>query len=161
MNEMGLRDPKTVVKEGFDRVFKAVRISGLGKMKAERILKLSEFLASNEDFLEKICVKGEEARKELMKLEGIGPKTADVFLLTYCGIPAFPVDRHISRVTQRVAGKKMKYDEISAFWKEKLPREMLGEAHLKLINIGRKYCRPINPRCDICPLKEFCASRRK
>ncbi|MGB9726014.1 MAG: endonuclease III domain-containing protein [Fervidicoccaceae archaeon] len=160
LEKLGLTEPTSIVNAGLEKVLQAVQVSGLGKIKAERIMKLSEFLLERRDFLEKICEKGEKARDELMQLRGIGPKTADVFLLIYCGIPTFPVDRHINRVTERIVGKKMSYDETSAFWKEKVPPEKYREAHLKLIFVGRKYCRPANPRCEFCPFNKSCSSSK-
>lgn len=157
IEEIGLVDPESVLKAGYEKLFDAVSISGLGRAKAESILSLASLLKEDPKFLERVCEKGERGREELLKLRGIGKKTADVFLLVGCGFPSFPVDRHIARVTERIAGKKMRYDEISSFWRSALPEEKLVEYHLKLISLGRSICRPRNPKCEECPLNEYCA----
>jgi len=161
LEERGLTAPERVAAAGEEAVFEAVRISGLGKIKAERILSLSKFLLERKTFFEDICRDRERARQELLKLRGIGQKTADVFLLVYCGHETFPVDRHILRVTERIAGRKMSYEEASSFWKERLLPEEYEESHLKLIEIGRKYCRPRSPLCKSCPLRGGCSTGRK
>ncbi|MGC8557085.1 MAG: endonuclease III domain-containing protein [Fervidicoccus sp.] len=137
-----------------------IRISGLYKSKAETIKRLAGFLSKDELFLKNLCKKPpEEARRELTSIKGIGKKTADLFLSVYCNMPLFPVDRHIKRVTERLLDKEMDYEEVSQFWREVLDRNLLKEAHYKLIYVGRKFCRPKGEKCDLCPLADICRWR--
>ncbi|MEM3639852.1 MAG: hypothetical protein QXL07_04765 [Fervidicoccaceae archaeon] len=160
MEKYGMTSPEAILKAGYQKVLEAVYPSGMGKIKARRILNISQIVLENGDFLEKVCELGEKGKELLMQLEGVGLKTADVFMISYCNYPSFPVDRHIARITERIVGRKMKYEEISNFWKEKLGASDYKIAHMKLIAIGRDICRKRNPKCGMCPLREFCASKR-
>ena len=89
-----------------DEVIEAVRIAGLGNQKGPRIQKALQEIMEHTggsldlEFLRDKTV--EEARKWLMGIKGVGPKTAAIVLLFSMGIPAFPVDTHIYRVTGRL-----------------------------------------------------------
>ncbi len=139
----------------------AIRISGMHRIKTRTIKELAKACIQGLD-LNAICREDvDEARRKLMSVRGIGRKTADVYLASYCGMNVFPVDRHILRVTRRVLGNnKIGYNEASAFWTEFFKKENLYEMHLRMIEIGREYCKPRRPKCWLCPLKEFCRSRK-
>lgn len=100
----------------------------------------------------------ERARRLLLSLPGVGEKTADVVLVNL-GLPAFPVDTHITRIAKRW-GIGNRYGQISKWFMERVTPERYLEIHLKLIQFGRYICRARNPRCDVCPIGERCPSYR-
>ncbi|RDV82307.1 endonuclease III domain-containing protein [Ammonifex thiophilus] len=98
-----------------------------------------------------------EARRRLLKLPGVGPKTADVLLL-HLGHPLFPVDTHIARITNRLSwAKGSRYEEIQKVWMELFSPKDYQEVHLRLIQWGREVCRARTPRCFTCFLRICCS----
>jgi endonuclease-3 len=99
-----------------------------------------------------------EARAWLTQFNGIGPKTASIVMLFSLGIPAFPVDTHVHRVTGRLGlrPEKMTADECHAYFEKLFPPETFYAAHLNLIQHGREVCHARNPKCELCPLTRQC-----
>ena len=136
--------------------------AGLGPTKGKRIHDLLSLTYQNgREDLDDLCKVGRaQAYEHLMSIKGVGPKTASCVLLFSCGIPAFPVDTHIYRVTGRLrllpkGADRIKAHEILADYFE--PEHYL-ELHLNLIRLGRQICRSGKPDCSICPLEEICPS---
>ena len=100
-----------------------------------------------------------ETMEELIKLPGIGRKSANVILGNAFGIPGFPVDTHVNRVLNRlgvtdsgnpeVIEKEVCQNIDSRYW--------TNFSHL-LINHGRKHCPARNYNCTACPLKNCCST---
>ncbi|HHW03045.1 MAG TPA: endonuclease III [Thermoanaerobacterales bacterium] len=99
--------------------------------------------------------------EKLVKLPGVGRKTANVILANAFGIPAFAVDTHVYRLAHRL-GLSDKKDVLGVEkdLMKKVPRELWIKAHHWLIYHGRRVCRAINPKCAACPLKDLCPSVR-
>jgi endonuclease III len=99
-----------------------------------------------------------EAREELMKLPGVGEKTADVVLLFNAGKQVIPVDRHIARISRRLGlvSNNADYDTIRLTLEDATAPENYLDAHIKLIQFGRDVCRALNPRCITCPISHIC-----
>ena len=102
------------------------------------------------------------ADKELlMKLPGVGGKTANVVLSVGFNIPALAVDTHVFRVANRLGlanGKTPEQveEQLCAI----IPRQLWAEAHHWLIWHGRKICTAQKPACDGCPLAELCPAHK-
>jgi len=101
-------------------------------------------------------------REELVKLPGVGRKTANVVLNVVFGQPTIAVDTHIFRVSNRTglaAGKTPEQVE------EKLllviPKEYLRHAHHWLVLHGRYVCKARKPACPSCIVRDLCADREK
>lgn len=79
---------------------------------------------------------------ELMTLPGVGRKTANVVLSVGFDQPTFPVDTHISRVTQKfnMVPEGATPNQIEKIMKEKLPKELWSQAHLSVLHFGRYQC---------------------
>ncbi len=134
-----------------------IRPAGLYQRRAQTIKKLAEVF--DERKVRKIFeMPVEKARLELMKLPGVGEKTADVILMFYAKKPTIPVDTHISRVSKRIGivSDRARYNEIREALMSIFPQKHYIEAHLYLIALGREYCKARNPKCDICPIKHIC-----
>ena len=95
---------------------------------------------------------------ELVKLPGVGRKTANVVLAVGFKIPSIPVDTHVYRTSYRLGFRKSKDDLITCEEKLKryLPQSKWIDAHHQLILFGREYCKSQNPQCENCPLKNYC-----
>ena len=98
------------------------------------------------------------ARDWLTSIDGIGKKTASVLLLFSFGMPLMPVDRHVERVAQRVGliGPKYSADDAHDLFLALLEPDQMYEAHVNLIQHGRKVCHAQRPDHDACPLKPRC-----
>ena len=104
----------------------------------------------------------EDARAYLLSLPGVGQKTAACTLLFAFGMPAFPVDTHIHRVSKRLAflGEKTTADQAHAILGHAIPDELTHDFHLLLILHGRRTCHPRRPECGVCVLRDGCPSRQ-
>ncbi len=156
---IGRVDPEKIEKLSLKELEEALRPAGLYRQKARVIKKVASLLGGGR--LNLILEKDlEEARRELISLPGVGPKTADV-LLSVTGRSTIAVDRHITRVAVRLGlSESDNYEEIRRSLMELFDPNDYLKAHLLLIKLGRVYCRPKNPRCDECPLRDVCEYAR-
>ncbi len=95
----------------------------------------------------------------LLALPGIGPYTARAVLAFAFELDVAVVDTNIARVYARVAGERLTPKRVQAAADDALP---IGDAwtwNQCLMDLGATLCRPANPRCDACPLRESCAWR--
>ena len=99
------------------------------------------------------------SHKELIKLPGVGNKTANVFLIELEGDNRMAVDTHVFRVSHRLGItdaktiKETEKDLIEAF------KTDLNELHQAFVLFGRYICRAKNPKCEKCFVPEFCISK--
>ena len=100
------------------------------------------------------------ARDWLMKLPGVGPKTAAVVMSFALGMPAFPVDTHIHRLSKRLGliEEKTTADAAHEIMEGKVPPELRFQLHMQLITHGRQICKARRPLCGECPLSPGCPS---
>ncbi|MCG0275472.1 MAG: endonuclease III [Thermosediminibacteraceae bacterium] len=128
-----------------------IKECGLFRNKSKNIIEASRII------LEKYGGRVPDEFEELIKLPGVGRKTANVILANAFGKPAFAVDTHVFRVARRLGisdGKdplKVEEDLTS-----KVPKEYWIKAHHWLINHGRRICTARKPNCENCFLKDFC-----
>lgn len=156
--------PKALAEADEKEIEEAIRIGGLYRNKSRVIKELScvivEKFDGRLDFIYSLPL--EEARKLLMALPGIGPKTADVVLLFCANKPVLPVDTHVNRVSKRLvlAASNADYERIQlALESLYSPKDYLA-THLLLIRLGRKYCKAKNPLHESCPLNMLCPSAK-
>jgi endonuclease-3 len=99
-----------------------------------------------------------DEREALMKLPGVGRKTANVVLSNAFGVPAIAVDTHVQRVANRLGLVKAKEPlETERQLMAVIPREEWSAAHHWLILHGRRVCHARNPFCTGCPLNHLCS----
>jgi endonuclease III len=126
---------------------KAKHLAGLGKMLVEQFN--SEVPSTVE---------------ELVKLPGVGRKTANVIVSVIWNQPAMAVDTHVFRVSKRLGlvDKKAKTPlEVEKELVANLPQDLIAKAHHWLILHGRYICVARRPKCEECPLTHFCAFYQK
>ena len=99
---------------------------------------------------------------ELVKLPGVGRKTANVLVSVLFNIPAIAVDTHVFRVSNRLGlGRGKTPDEVEAKLKKAIPMDKWSAAHHWIIWHGRKICKARKPLCGECPLAQVCPSAGK
>ena len=147
-------------------VIEAIKIAGLGQTKGPRMQEALRHITTERgrlelDFLREMSV--EEAKAWLTAMDGIGPKTAAIILLFSLGMPAFPVDTHVHRVSRRLGlipvqtSREKAHELLEAL----LPPETYYAFHLNLIQHGREVCQARKPRCELCTLRDLCDDYRK
>lgn len=99
-----------------------------------------------------------EARDWLTGIDGIGRKTASIVLLFCFGMPLMPVDRHVERVSKRIGllPPRATADQAHDYFLALLRPDQVYEAHVNLIQHGRKVCQARVPRHEICPVAVRC-----
>jgi endonuclease-3 len=139
----------------------AIRSGGLAKAKAKAILGALARLREERggyslDFLRGMPLPA--AREVLTSFPGVGVKTANIVLLFSFGLPAFPVDTHILRVTKRLGlvPAAATLAKAAILLEPHVETGDHGPLHLNLIRLGREVCKPRNPLCAGCPLLPVC-----
>jgi endonuclease-3 len=142
-------------------VIEAIRSAGLSNQKWPRIQAALRYLTETQghitlDFLADMDVA--QAKAWLTGINGIGPKTAAIILLFAFGKPAFPVDTHVHRVTQRLGliGPQTSAEQAHEELEKIIPPEQFLAAHLNIIRHGREVCHARHPNCEECPLTVYC-----
>lgn len=138
----------------------SIRSGGLYNLKSKRIKEFSKAVLEKfgGDLTRLTKLPKEQAREKLLELPGIGPKTTDVWL-AYCGDHGvMAVDTNVNRVAKRlgIVSPKANYEEIRTALEKIIPTEQMIREHELLVRLGRDYCKPKNPLCDICPVTKFC-----
>lgn len=143
--------PNDLAKADVKDVEKIIKSVGLYKNKTRNIIKTAKILVK--DFSGKVP----DTREKLMKLSGVGRKTANVVLIKAFGKNAMPVDTHVFRVSNRIglanANTTQKTEEQLV---KIIPQKYLGASHFWLILHGRKICKARKPLCRLCKVKVYC-----
>lgn len=148
-----LNSPEKMLAFGQENLETAIRDCGLFRSKAQNLIATCKIVINEYD--------GEVPAKfdDLLKLPGVGRKTANVLLSTLFGIPAIAVDTHVFRVANRLklaVGKNPL--EVEQELMKIVPRKDWADAHHWLIWHGRKICKARNPLCSQCPVASLCPS---
>ncbi len=143
-----------------------IAIAGLANQKGPAIQNALQkvFEERGEYDLEWLAEKNpDEARDWLVKLKGVGPKTASIVMVFSLGMPAFPVDTHIYRVSGRIGlrPKEFNVEKTHAYFLEIGDPECFGPLHLTLIDLGRQICHARKPECPRCPVNDLCQYEEK
>ncbi len=139
---------KELSKISVGTIYKIIKPCGLGPQKSRAISKLSKILNKEHDG------KVPESFEDLEKLPGVGHKTASVVMSQGFGHPAFPIDTHIHRLSQRwglTNGKNVVQTEKDL--KKLFPKKSWNKLHLQIIYYGREYCTAkscYGLECEIC-----------
>jgi endonuclease III len=138
-----------------------IRPGGLANQKAPRLQSTLRFIREERgdyslEFLGEMSAL--DARAWLTQIDGIGKKTASVLLLFCFGLPLMPVDRHVDRVSHRIGlmPPKATADDAHDLYLAMLEPDEMYEAHVNLIQHGRKICHARRPDCAACPLRPRC-----
>lgn len=156
--EKRFRGISDVAEADVKAIGKAIKPAGLWRQKAPRIKSIAQQLLMMGGLERVLSLPYEEARALLSSMKGIGPKTADVFLMFARRDQVFPIDTHIFKIMRRlgVAGEKEGYESLKKKLESITPPERRMQAHLALIEFGRKICRARSPRCESCFLLDVC-----
>ncbi|MGB4057961.1 MAG: endonuclease III [Alphaproteobacteria bacterium] len=148
--------PEKMLALGLDQLKKHIKTIGLFNTKAKNVIALSQKLVDEYDG------KIPSTRDDLMKLPGVGRKTANVVLNVAFGQPTMAVDTHIFRVGNRTGLAPGKTPEdVEEKLVKKIPKEFALHAHHWLILHGRYTCKARTPLCEQCPVYDLCEFKQK
>ena len=147
--------PEKILSLGQSKLEEIIKPCGLSRSKAKHIVETSKILLENyggevpSDF------------DELIKLPGVGRKTANVVTSVAFKNPAIAVDTHVFRLANRMKLAEGKTPlEVELGLQKNIPREKWTDTHHRLIRHGREICKARNPKCDVCPLSKVCPSSK-
>jgi endonuclease-3 len=150
------KDPNGLSSAKQEDVERLINKVGFYKVKAERVIQAARII--KEHYGGNVPVNADD----LMKIPGVGRKTANVVLADSMGIPAIAVDTHVFRISRRIglsSGKRP--DEVESDLMRIIPKKLWLGFNPVMVEFGKKICRPINPKCDICNITKFCNFYRK
>jgi endonuclease-3 len=148
--------PEKMLALGEEKVGEHIKTIGLWRNKAKNVIALSEALIRDHGSLVP------DNRDDLVKLPGVGRKTANVVLSMAFGQPTMAVDTHIFRLGNRLGlapGKTP--DQVEQKLLKTIPEPYLYHAHHWLILHGRYVCKARKPECERCIISDLCKSPEK
>lgn len=144
-----------------EKIIEAIRPAGLGNQKGKRIKAVLQQISTEHHRLDLDFLadwERERVHEYLLGFNGVGYKTAAIVMQFSLGIPAFPVDTHIYRVTGRfgIRPQNMKVEDCHIYMEELFAPDQYQAGHLNIIRLGREICQARKPQCAICPLNQRC-----
>ncbi|WCK52767.1 endonuclease III [Aneurinibacillus sp. Ricciae_BoGa-3] len=151
------KTPEDYLSVPLEELEQDIRSIGLFRNKAKNIQKLCRLL------IDEYHGNIPEEHSELVKLPGVGRKTANVVVSTAFGVPAIAVDTHVERVSKRLAIARWKDTpiQVEETLMKKVPRDEWSITHHRMIFFGRYHCKAQNPQCPVCPLLDMCREGKK
>ncbi|MBU0668741.1 MAG: endonuclease III [Alphaproteobacteria bacterium] len=148
--------PEQMLELGEDGLKQHIKTIGLFNSKAKNVIALSRLLV--EEFGSAVP----DTREDLVRLPGVGRKTANVVLNCWFGQETFAVDTHVLRVGNRTGLAKGKTPEaVEGKLEKRVPQPFRRHAHHWLILHGRYICKARTPECWRCPVVDLCSYRQK
>ena len=145
------RTAEEVAQAPVEEIEEYIRSVGLYKNKAKNMKKCCEQLVK--DYGGKVP----DTLEEVLKLAGVGRKTATLFLADAYGIPGVTVDTHVFRISHRLGWAKGKNPQQTEQELMKvLPMDHWNRINFQLIYLGREICTARKAKCTQCPLQEWC-----
>lgn len=143
--------PSLMIELGEDGLKRHIKSINFFQAKAKNVMLLCKQL------IEKYDGEVPNSFEDLIKLAGVGRKTANVVLSTLFNIPTIAVDTHVFRVSKRIglaSGDTPLKVELELY--KIIDKKWLNNAHHWLVLHGRYICIARNPRCGDCPINQYC-----
>jgi endonuclease III len=151
-----VKTPQEMLELGEAGLKEHIKTIGLFNSKAKNVIALSQILVEEHG--------GEvpDTREALVKLPGVGRKTANVVLNCWFGQETFAVDTHIFRLSNRTGMAKGKTpDHVEAKLEKRVPQPFRRDSHHWMILHGRYVCKARTPECWRCKVADLCSFRKK
>jgi endonuclease-3 len=143
--------PQAMGKLTAKKIEKLIYPVGFYKTKAKNILDICQTLITDDNG------RVPDEIDELLKLKGVGRKTANLVVTLGYHKPGICVDTHVHRISNRWGYVQTQTPEKTEFaLRDKLPKKYWIEYNNLLVNFGQHLCRPISPLCSQCPVKKYC-----
>lgn len=146
-------DAKALAQAPLPQVEEIIKSTGFFRAKSRAIVEMAQ------DVVQRYGGEVPPRMEDLVTLRGVGRKTANVVLGVAFGVPGFPVDTHVTRLTHRL-GLTRSDDpvKIEAEVCAMVPKREWTELSLRLILHGRRVCLARSPKCERCVLNDICPS---
>jgi endonuclease-3 len=145
------RTPEQILALGEKKVADLIYPVGFYPTKAKRLQAISRIIIETYDG------RVPDTIDELLKLPGVGRKTANLVLVEGYHTPAICVDTHVHRISNRIGYVKTKNpDQTEMALRAKLPPKHWVRYNELLVAFGQVVCRPVSPFCSRCPVVEMC-----
>jgi len=143
--------PEKLARASTERVEELIKPSGMFRQKARRIMEVARII------LEEYGGKVPDEMEKLLKLPGVGRKTANIVLSIAFNKQVIAVDTHVHRISNRLGWVQTKtpYETEKELYKI-IPRNLWKDLNGAMVEFGRQICKPINPRCRECPVHRCC-----
>lgn len=148
--------PEKMLALGEQGVIDHIKTIGLYRNKAKNVIALCRML------IDEFGSEVPSTREELMRLPGVGRKTANVVMSMAFGIPTLAVDTHVFRLANRLKlAPGTTPDQVEDNLLRVIPKQYLFHAHHWLILHGRYVCVARKPKCPVCGIADLCEYRAK
>jgi len=145
------KTPKAILMLDDEVIANAIKPAGLYNVKTRNIRKFCNALLEEHNGIVP------NTREGLLSLPGIGRKCADIVMSFTFGVDVIAVDTHVHRVCNRIGLAKGKTEEQTAKSLEaRTPGWALRDGHFWLLQFGKKVCNARAPKCEQCPVQQFC-----
>jgi endonuclease-3 len=143
--------PASLARLSVKKIEKAIYPAGFYRVKAGVLKELSREIADDH------AGRVPETIEELLKLKGVGRKTANLVVTLGYGRPGICVDTHVHRITNRWGFVATKTPEATEYaLRKKLHRRYWMIINDLLVAYGQNVCVPVSPRCSVCRIERFC-----
>ena len=145
------KNAKALANAKIKDVEKIIKPIGFYHVKSRRIVEVARIIDSE--------YKGAvpEDLDTLVKLPGVGRKTANCVLVYAFEKPAIPVDIHVHRISNRLGLVETKTPEdTEQELMKKIPKKFWIEINDTFVMYGQNICKPVSPMCDVCRIKKSC-----
>jgi endonuclease-3 len=144
-------NPEKMILLGEEKLKNYIKTIGLYNTKAKHVMELSKIL------IQKYSGNVPLEFDDLIKLPGVGRKTANVVLNCWLKLPTMPVDTHVFRVSKRIGiAFSNNPESVEKELLENIDSKWLSHAHHWLILHGRYVCKAKKPDCNNCKIRDFC-----
>lgn len=143
--------PEAILAMGETKLKSYIKTIGLFNSKAKNIIAMCDQLIKEHNGIVP------DSREELVKLPGVGRKTANVVLNIVYEKPNIAVDTHVFRVSNRTGlAPEKTHEKVEKQLEKVIPEKYLQHAHHWLILHGRYICKARKPMCPTCPVQHIC-----
>ncbi|EDY35466.1 base excision DNA repair protein, HhH-GPD family [Aciduliprofundum boonei T469] len=143
--------PRDLKNAPTDDIAHLIYPAGFYNQKAKKIKEIAKII--DEDYDGKVP----DNLEDLLKLPGVGRKTANIVLSRCYDKDVIAVDTHVHRISNRLGWVNTKTpEETERELMKVLPKKYWKDINELLVMFGRTICRPVAPKCDVCPIKKYC-----
>lgn len=143
--------PEKMLELGEEKLIGYIKSIGLYRNKAKNIIGLSKML------LQEFAGEVPDSLENLVKLPGVGRKTANVVLNVIFNKPTMPVDTHLLRVSPKIGlAEGTTPEQVEQSLLKRIPAEYMQNAHHWILLHGRYVCTAKNAKCNECLINDLC-----
>jgi endonuclease-3 len=143
--------PRAMADLEVEEIGRLIYPAGFYNTKARHLQAMAEILVEEHEG------RVPSAMNELLKLPGVGRKTANLVRNLGFGLDGICVDTHVHRISNRLGWVRTRFPgETEEALERILPRRFWIPINELLVGFGQRICTPLSPRCSSCPIVEYC-----